>query len=395
MTTPFAGFTFAKRVRDIQVSAIKRMPLVARNVPGAISLGQGIPSIPTPLYIRRKVIELLSSQPAIGKYSLQPGLPELKTVIADRLSARIDAPVNPDEQIFISAGAMEALFAALVSIVETGDEVLLFDPSYASHIEQVLFSGGVPVFVPLAGERGWALDIEQVRSKITPKTKAIVICNPVNPTGKVFSRAELQSLASLAREFGLVVIADETYDFLVYGDLRFTSLLDFPEIREQTIACYSFSKQFAMTGWRVGYMYAPQAVIEQALKVHDAAVICAPTISQYAAYAALTERSDEPEDLRTILDRRRNLACDRLDRLKDLFSYVRPDGAYYLFVRYLKTDLDSEQFAMKVLEEAKVITIPGRAFGPHGEGHIRLSYGGTEEEITLAFDRLEQWNKTL
>jgi aminotransferase len=184
---------------------------------------------------------------------------------------------------------------------------------------------------------------------------------------------------------------DETYDFLVYDDVPFFSLTSFPEIKEQIVACYSFSKQYAMTGWRVGYMYAPSPIIDQALKVHDAVVISAPTISQYAALAALTHKvqSSAGEEIREILARRRALVCSRLERLMDLFSFVKPDGAYYVLPRYLKTELNSTDFSMKLLHEAKVITVPGRAFGPNGESHIRLSYGGTEEEINLAFDRIE------
>jgi aminotransferase len=386
---------FAKRVENIQVSAIKRMPLLAREVPGAVSLGQGIPSVATPAYIRRKVSEWLETDPAIGKYSLQPGVPALKSAVAGVLAGKAGREVDGESEVFIAAGAMEALFTALVSLVDQDDEVLLFDPGYASHIEQVLFSGGRPVFVPLSEETDWSLDEGALRRAVTPRTKVIVVCNPLNPTGKVFSAAELQCIVAVAREYDLAIIADETYDFLVYDGRPFPSLLSFPEIRDRLISCYSFSKQFAMTGWRVGYMYAPPSVIDQALKVHDAAVICAPTISQYAALAALTARPDDEADIKAILQRRRDLLLSRLDRLQDLFSYVAPQGAYYVFPRYRKTQLTSEMFALRLLHEARVITIPGSAFGPSGEDHIRLSYGAAEEEIDEAFDRIELWNAKL
>jgi len=388
---------FTRRVREIEVSAIKQMPLAARAVPDAVSLGQGIPSIATPAYIREYVSQRLASDDRIGKYSLQPGMPELNRAIAKAVEARCGRPVDQNREVFTSAGAMEALFAAIVSIIDEGDEVLLFDPSYASHIEQVVFAGGTPVYVPLREEDGWRLCVETLRRSITPRTQAIIVCNPGNPTGKVFTREELAAVAQLAAEHDLWVITDETYDFLVYDDERYVSLTEFDEIRNQTIACYSFSKQFAMTGWRVGYMYAPATVIEQVLKIHDAVMIAAPTISQYAALAALTlpRPESEGESLRDILMRRRDLTCERLQNLSDLFSFVAPRGAYYVLPRFLKTTLQSREMALKLLHEAHVITIPGRAFGPQGEGHIRLSFGASEDEINIAFDRIERWNRSL
>ena len=387
---------FAKRVETIQVSAIKQMPLAARAVSGAISLGQGIPSLPTPLAIRERVIELLKTEDEIGKYSLQPGLPALKEAVANRLSKTAGTPVDAEREIFISGGAMEALFCAMVSLIEPGDEVILFDPSYASHIEQVLFAGGTPVFVPLQEEAGWAPCITTLKRAVTAKTKAIVVCSPGNPTGKVFSRQDLSQIAELAAAEDLWVIADETYDFLVYDEKPFVSLSSFSAIRDRLVSCFSFSKQFAMTGWRVGYMYAPAPVIEQALKVHDATLICAPTISQYAALAALSlGTSEESKAMNRTLAARRELLCSRLLELDDLFSFVKPEGAYYVLPRYRKTTLQSQDMAMKILHEAKVITIPGRAFGPSGESHIRLSYGGTEEQIEEAMRRLAEWNRKI
>jgi len=389
-----AKLQFSKRVEQIAVSAIKQMPLIARQVPDAVSLGQGIPSLKTPDYIRKAVSELLESSDSIGKYSLQPGVPELKAAVREVVSEKARRVVDSEKEIFISAGAMEALFAGIVSIIDEGDEVILFDPSYASHIEQVLFAGGVPVFVPLKEESNWGVCLDSLSNAVTSKTKAIIVCNPGNPTGQVFSRQELSAIAKIAVDHQLYVIADETYDFLVYDDISFTSLTSFPEIKEQLIACYSFSKQFAMTGWRVGYMYAPEKIIDQALKVHDAVVISAPTISQYAALHALKAKPEESE-IKDILSRRRNLVCERMKGLSDLFSFSVPKGAYYVLPKYLKTELNSTEFAMKLLFEAKVISIPGRAFGPQGEGHIRFSFGGTESEINTAFDRIESWNKNL
>lgn len=388
----------SKRVGQISVSAIKQMPVLASKVPGAISLGQGIPSFATPSFITEAVIRALREDESIGKYSLQPGIPELKTEIAWHLLRTKGVPVDPETELFVSCGAMEALAASVAALVERGDEVLIPSPNYASHIEQILFAEGVPVFVPMREEDGWKLDIDGFRRAITPRTKAILICNPMNPTGTVFPEDEVRAIADLAIEKDLFVIADEAYDFLVYDGLRHASFVSIPELKQRLVAAFSFSKIYCMTGWRVGYLYAPSYLVDQVLKVHDAFAICAPTVSQYAALAALraTNGKDGEGDrfiaeLVAALDARRKLTCNRLDRLVSLFSYQRPRGAYYVFPSILPRGIKSIDLALRLLYEAKVISVPGSAFGPTGEGHLRLSFGGTEEQINSGFDRIEAW----
>ncbi len=288
---------------------------------------------------------------------------------------------------------MEALSAAVLTVVDRGDEVILPSPNYASHIEQVLLAEGVPVFVPLH-EADWQLDIEGMRRAVTPRTKAIILCNPHNPTGANFAASDLRALADLAIAHDLFIICDETYDFLVYdGHLPF-SLTTLPELAERVIATFSFSKKYAMTGWRVGYVYAAEGVLDQIMKIHDAVAICAPSLSQHAALAALQGPQDCVAEIGAALQRRRDLVCDRLDRLADHFDYVKPQGAYYLMARYKMPHIDSMTFALRLLHEARVITIPGAAFGPTGENHIRISFGGAESEINEAFDRIQQWLTT-
>jgi len=388
----------ARRVAQITVSAIKQMPVLAAEVKGCISLGQGIPSFPTPSFITESVIESLRHEDRIGKYSLQPGLPPLKQAVARRLEQTKGIVVDPETELFISCGAMEALAAGLATVVERGDEVLLPSPNYSSHIEQILFAEGIPVFVPLIEEEGWKLDIRGFEQAVTKKTKAILICHPMNPTGSVFSPEDLTALAEIAVERNLFIITDEAYDFLVYDGLSQFSLSSIPELKKNIMACYSFSKTYCMTGWRVGYMYAPARLIDQVLKVHDAFAICAPTISQYAALAALgaTNGKDGEGDkfirhLVETLDSRRKTTCERLNRLSHLFAYQKPRGAYYVFPRIIPDGMGSVELALKLLYEAKVITVPGNGFGPTGEGHIRLSFGATEKEILEAFDRIESW----
>lgn len=389
----------ARRVSQITVSAIKQMPVLAAEVGGCVSLGQGIPSFNTPRFIREAVAkELLEDESRIGKYSLQPGLPELKAEVARDLKRTRGIDVDPAAEIFISCGGMEALAAGIATVIERGDEVIVPSPTYASHIEQILFAEGVPRFVPLIEESGWKIDIPAMRKAITAKTRAIVLCNPINPTGTIFREDELRAIAEMVLEHNLYVIVDEAYDFLVYDGLPYFSLLSVPELKGRMIGACSFSKRYCMTGWRVGYMYASENLIQQVLKVHDAFAICAPTISQYAALAALkaTNGKDGEGDLsishlREALSRRRDLVCQRLDQLAEVFSYVKPCGGYYVFPRLKNSSMNSMDYAVRLLKEAKVITIPGAAFGPTGEDHIRLSFGGTEEELSEAFNRLERF----
>ncbi|MFN8549868.1 MAG: pyridoxal phosphate-dependent aminotransferase [Candidatus Obscuribacterales bacterium] len=390
----------SRRVAQITVSAIKQMPILASKVPGCVSLGQGIPSPNTPLFIREAVIAALQSDGAVGKYSLQPGIPRLKELIArDLMRTRNIQQIDPETEIFVSCGGMEALATGIATIVDQGDEVILNSPSYSSHIEQILFSEGVPVFVPLDEGADWTLNIDAIRKAITKKTKAIILCSPSNPTGAVFSEVQLREIAALILEHNLFVILDETYDFLVYDNQPYFSLMSVPELKNNIIAACSFSKRYCMTGWRVGYMYAPARIIRQVLKVHDAFAICAPTISQYAALAALegTNGKDGPGDesvrqLMDIMTQRRNLVCERLDRLSEVFSFAKPRGGYYVFPSFkARENIGSMDFALRILNEAKVITVPGNAFGPTGEGHIRMSFGADENELTEAFDRIDNW----
>jgi aminotransferase len=392
----------SKRVAQITVSAIKQMPVLASKVPGAVSLGQGIPSFGTPSFVKEAVIRALREDENIGKYSLQPGMPELKVEIGNHLLRTKGISVDPEREIFVSCGSMEALAGAICTLVDRGDEVLVPSPNYASHIEQILFAEGVPVFVPLLEEEGWRLDIARLKKAVTARTKAILVCNPMNPTGTAFSDEEVRAIADLAVERDLFVIADEAYDFLVYKPLRHASLAAIPELKNRLIAAFSFSKMYCMTGWRVGYMYAPSHFIDQVLKVHDAFAICAPTVSQYAALAALRATNGKDgegdrfiEELVSALDIRRQLTCRRIDRLSALFTYQKPQGAYYVFPRIVLPGVKSMDLALRLLYEAKVISVPGSGFGPTGEAHIRLSFGGTEREIDESFDRIEAWLRTI
>ena len=243
---------YSEKIKKCPVSAIKELNMRGLDNKGSISLGQGVPSEPTPAYIRERVAQYLKNEETIGRYAPQPGLTKLRVAIAEWQNSLYRKVKLKKENVLVTVGGMEGLFATCTAFLNPGDEVLLFDPSYASHIEQVILAGGTPVYVPLSFENNWSFDVDELKKKISKKTKALVLCNPSNPTGKVFSREEVTALVTLAKKYKFVIIADETYAFLTYNKKN-TSILEFPEIFDQLIVCTSFSKQFAMTGWRIGY----------------------------------------------------------------------------------------------------------------------------------------------
>ena len=336
------------------------------------------------------VCNALRDNAACGKYSLQPGLFELREAIARSLLAEKGISADPHTEIGVTVGAMEALLAVILTLIEPGDEVVLPSPTYASYIEQVILAEGVPVFAALRPS-DWGLDLEAVEAAITPRTRAVMFCNPSNPTGAVYPEAEVRALAELVRARDLFLISDETYDFLCYDSPAPLSPAGLPGLADRVISVFSFSKKYAMTGWRVGYFSAPRSIMPEIMKVHDVAAICAPTPSQHAALAALNGPQAHAAEMKATLARRRDLCCRRLDALGDAFDYVRPRGAFYVMARYRFTDAPSREVALELLQEARVITVPGGSFGPGGEGHLRLSFGGTEAELEEAFDRIESW----
>ncbi|MEE9308167.1 MAG: aminotransferase class I/II-fold pyridoxal phosphate-dependent enzyme [Spirochaetia bacterium] len=388
----FATEKISRRVQGMAVSAIKEMSLLAMETPNTVNLAWGLPSFETPLHIRKRIAEELLSNPTIGKYAPPPGLPGLRDKIAERLKAQKGVEVDPQKEIIITAGGMQALMMAWMTVIEPGDEVLIASPGFSSHYEQVYLAGGVPVAVPLVEEQGWRVDIDAYRRAVTENTKALVLVNPANPTGSVVGEGELRSIAELVLEHDLFVITDDPYEVYVYDDLDLFHLLSIPEIRKNVIVCASFSKEFAMTGWRVGWILAEEGITNQMLKVQDSFVICAPTISQVASLIALEESYDPTLQMVEEMKHRREIICARLDRLSDLFSYQRPQGAYYIFPKILPEEMqNSVDFCVRLLRECGVVTVPGSAFGPTGEGHIRMSYCFTREEINEAFDRIETW----
>ncbi len=386
----------SRQVRKIVISPIKEMSILAdlweeESGNRVVSFGQGIPYWDTPQNIKSAIRRALRELDT-AKYTLEPGITELRRLLARHIeSSRGVRSVEAKKEIMVTVGCQEAVDCALRSVVDHGDEVLLPEPAFASHIEQILQFGGVPRFVPLKEKDGWRLDAAACEKAVTKKTKAVLFSTPSNPTGAVFEKRDLVALAKLARRKNLIIITDETYDFLTYDGAKHFSPARIPEIRDRVILCGSFSKKYALTGYRVGFAFADEGLIDHMLKVHDALAICAPAISQKAAIEALRGPQGSVTQAVSRLRRNRALMCRELDKLAEFFEYQKPRGAYYILAKVKRRGVNSFTLAVRILREANVVVIPGAAFGPSGEGHIRFSFAGDPKRIPIGFKRLTQW----
>ncbi|EFL49725.1 aminotransferase class I and II [Solidesulfovibrio fructosivorans JJ]] len=379
---------FTQRAKAIKISATKLMPMIAAGVGDCVSLGQGVPSFGTPAHVVEAVCRALRDSPAAGKYSLQPGMPELRWAVAEKLATEKGLQANPETEIAITVGGMEALLCAVLCLCQEGDEVIVPEPFYPSHVEQVCLAQATPVLVPL--RRGdWSLDPAAVAAAVTPRTKAIIINSPHNPTGSVFAEKDLLAVAEIALRHDLYVICDDTYDALSYDAPAF-SLTTVKELQPRLVAVGSFSKRYALTGWRVGFAFAPEPIMAQMLKVHDCTAICAPTPAQIAALASLTGPQGIFEGFVSTLAARRKRMQKHLDAMSPTVRYNKPGGAFYVMARY---DLPAAPMnvATRLIREGNVITIPGDSFGPGGESSLRLSFGGDEADIDAGCERLAAW----
>ncbi len=378
------------RVRQIEKSAIHEMTRLSKQVEDVAFLSWAKPTSGTPEHIRQAAVTAIE-EGLVGGYSESSGLPVLRREIIAKLKR--DNNIDADAaQVIVTVGAIEGLAAALMAVIDPGDEVILPSPTYSTHIRQVTIASGKPVLVPTIEEQGFILDIDAIRNAVTPKTRAIIYCSPSNPTGTVFPEEQLRQLADICLEHNLVAITDEAYEYFVYDDNRHFSIATIPGMEKRTVSCYTFTKTYAMTGWRIGYLHADEELIPQIAKVHIPLAICAPVVSQYAALAALQGPQDCVARFREHYLAARNLMCERLDRLDSVFRYHKPGGSYLMFPRILpEAGKDSTTFCKSLLAEAKVSTTPGIAFGPTGQSHLRLSFCVSEQEINKAFDRMEDY----
>ena len=378
----------SNRVSQIPKSAIHEMTRLSKEVDDVAFLSWAKPTSGTPDHIREGAIVAIKNG-FVGGYSENAGIIKLREAIVEKLKRDNNIESNIS-QILVTVGAIEGLSSAIMAIIDPGDEVILFSPTYSTHIRQVVIASGKPILVPTIEEKGFALDFDAIKEAITPRTKAIICCSPNNPTGTVFSEKELRYLASIAFEHNLMIITDEAYEYFVYDECKHFSIASIPEMKEHVISCYTFTKTYAMTGWRIGYLHASESLIPQITKAHIPFAICAPVVSQYAALAALEGPQTCVSEFREEYLQARNLMCKRLDNIGSIFKYQKPEGSYLMFPKIqLEEGKDSMTFCKNLLKKGKVSTTPGVAFGPTGEGHLRLSFCVTPEEINKAFDRIQ------
>ena len=376
-------------------SGIRRFFDLASTMKDAISLGVGEPDFVTPYHIRNAAIDSILDGET--QYTPNRGLLSLRQEISWYLENRYQTVYNPETEIVVTVGASESIDIALRALIDPGDEVLVPEPSYVSYSPSVIFAGGRPVGVVTDAGNGFRLTPEAVRAAITPRTKALILPYPNNPTGGIMPREELEALAQVIREKQIMVISDEIYSELTYGGLRHVSFASLPGMWDYTLTINGFSKAFAMTGWRVGYLCGPAEVVSVINKIHQYAILCAPRQGQVAALAALREGREngyaEVLRMRESYDRRRRLMVEGFRSMGlDCFE---PLGAFYVFPSIARTGLTSEEFCERLLNEERVACVPGTAFGACGEGHIRCSYATAVDKLNLALEKMEKFMRRL
>ena len=382
MSRPVTDF-IASHVRDIPRSGIRDFFEIVQSMKDVISLGIGEPDFVTPWHIRESA--MFGMAKGHTGYTSNLGLPSLRRAIADYVGRHYQAHYDGLTEVLVTVGVSEGLDLALRSIVNPGDEVIYHEPCYVSYGPTITLAHGVPVPVPTFHEDEFELRAERVAAAITPRTKAILLNFPCNPTGGVMPLAELEQVAALCVKHDLICITDEIYSELVYG-FEHRSIASLPGMRERTIFLHGFSKAFAMTGLRIGYACAPQPLIEAMMKIHQYGILCASITSQEAAEEAILRGASDMEAMRGQYLRRRNLVVSRLRAMG--LGCFEPRGAFYVFPDIRGTGLSSREFALRLLDEEKVAVVPGTAFGASGEGHVRCSYATGFDQLETAMERM-------
>jgi len=376
----------AQTVKNLRPSGIRKFFDIAATMDDVVTLGIGEPDFVTPDHIMDAGIASLRA----GKtgYTGNSGLPELRRAITAYIARRYDVTYDPDTQALVTIGVSEALWLAMKAICDPGDEVLVVEPCFVANAAAVEMAGGTPVRVQTRVENDFQVTGADLEAQITPRTKAILISYPNNPTGAVLTRDRLLEIAAIAEKYDLIVISDEIYERLVYGvdHICFASL---PGMAERTILLSGCSKSFAMTGWRIGYATGPVILMEALRKLHQYLIMSAPTIGQYAAIQALTHGDPDVEHMRAAYDGRRRLIVDGFNSLG--LTCFEPRGAFYAFPSIASTGMDDETFCERLLQEDRVAVVPGSAFGPSGAGFIRASYTSSEATIETALERMARF----
>ncbi len=378
------------RIVEIQPSGIRKFFDIVSEMKDAISLGVGEPDFDTPWHIREEGIYSLEKGRTF--YTSNAGLKELKVEVCSYLSRRFEVTYDPDHEVMVTVGGSEAIDIALRAMLDPGDEVLIPQPSYVSYVPCTILANGVPVIIDLEAKDQFKLTSEKLLEKITPKTKVLVLPFPNNPTGAVMKAEELEEIAKIVIEKDLFVISDEIYAELTYGSDH-TTIAALPGMKDRTVLINGFSKSYAMTGWRLGYAAAPRVILEQMLKIHQFAIMCAPTTSQYAAVAALRDGDKDVQVMRESYDQRRRYLIHTFKEMG--LECFEPHGAFYTFPSIKRFGMTSDEFATRLLREEKVAVVPGTAFGDCGEGYLRISYAYSLKNLKEALSRMDRFIKKL
>ncbi len=380
----------SNKITTIKPSGIRKFFDVANEMEDAISLGVGEPDFNTPWHIREEGIYSLER----GKthYTSNSGLKELKVEICNYLKRRYDLEYDYNNEVLVTVGGSEAIDIALRAMLDRGDEVILPQPSYVSYEPCIILADGVPVIVELKEENNFKLTKQELLDAITDKTKVLIMPFPNNPTGAVMTYEDLKDIVDVVIEKDLYVISDEIYSELTYGSNHF-SIAGFPGMKERTIVINGFSKSYAMTGWRLGYATGPVNIMEQMLKIHQFAIMCAPTTSQHAAVEALKKGDSDVAKMRETYNQRRQYLMNRFKEMD--IPCFEPFGAFYVFPNISKFGMTSDEFAMELLKKEKVAVVPGTAFGDCGEGFLRISYAYSIENLKIAMEKIEHFIQSL
>ncbi|HBY70611.1 MAG TPA: pyridoxal phosphate-dependent aminotransferase [Lachnospiraceae bacterium] len=376
----------SKTIVEIPPSGIRKFFDIVSEMKDAVSLGVGEPDFDTPWHIREEGIYSLEKGRTF--YTSNAGLKELKIEICNYLKRRFLLDYHYESETMVTVGGSEAIDIALRAMLEPGDEVLIPQPCYVSYHPCTILAGGVPVVIELKEENEFKLTKEQLLSAITEKTKILILPFPNNPTGAIMTYEDLKEIAEVVVEKDLFVISDEIYSELTYGQ-KHVSIASFPGLKERTIVINGFSKSYAMTGWRLGYAVGPAAIIKQMLKIHQFAIMCAPTTSQYAGVEALKHGDQDVERMRDAYDKRRRYLVEALRSMG--LECFEPYGAFYVFPSIKSLGMTSDEFATKLLMEEKVAVVPGTAFGECGEGFLRISYAYSIDNLKIALERIQNF----
>ena len=375
-----------RRIQEVKPSGIRRFFDILEEMKDAISLGVGEPDFVTPWHIRDAGI--YSLEKGFTKYTSNAGMAELRREIAAYLNRRFGLQYDFAHQIVVTVGGSEAIDLALRCILNPGDEVIIPVPSFVCYGPLTSMAGGTPVYVELKAENEFRLTAAQLRAALTPRTKAVVLPFPSNPTGGILERADLEALAGVLKDTNAMVLSDEIYAELTYGQ-KHVSPANLPELYDRTIVVNGFSKSHAMTGWRMGYVCGPAPILQQMLKLHQFGIMSAPTVSQYAAIEAMRNGDRDIEHMREEYDSRRRYLVENLRRIG--LSCFEPKGAFYVFPDIRSTGLTSNEFCERFLREERVAVIPGSAFGPGGEGFVRACYAASMKDISEAITRMDNF----